>query len=118
MCLGNRPCGDGGLASEASLAYPKVCYKSIQIKCQTIGFEFLVVTYLATFAFQGIAVDKDILYIADGHRIRTVDLNTGIISTLVGQTTINWGEEVTSSKPPCIGWRVPIPGKQYLLEII
>ena len=50
---------------------------------------------------------------ADGARIRVVDLNTGLISTLAGKTSSHWGEDQTGSKPVCIGSMTASPDHAF-----
>ena len=65
--------------------------------------------------FQGITSSEDKLYLADGHRIRVVDLNTGLITTFAGKTSFHWGEESSGSKPVCSGsgWRTSLPDHEF-----
>ena len=50
---------------------------------------------------------------ADGVRIRMVDLNTGLISTLAGKTSSHWGEDLTGTKPVCTGWMPASPNHGF-----
>ena len=72
-----------------------------------------MIPYYQQKILQGIATTIDKLYIADGHRIREVDLNSGVISTLAGKTSINWGEDQTGSIPVCSGWKTPSHEHQF-----
>ena len=78
-----------------------------------LSFVLNVIFYYQQKFLQGIATTVDKLYIADGHRIREVDLNSGVISTLAGKTSINWGEDQTGSKPVCAGWKTPSHDHQF-----
>ena len=50
---------------------------------------------------------------ADGARIRVVDLNTGLITTLAGKTSSHWGEDQTGSKPVCTGSMTASPDHAF-----
>ena len=38
-----------------------------------------------------------------------MDLNSGLIKTLAGKTSLHWGEELTGFKPVCGGWKTALP---------